>query len=106
MAVDEHPKHPSESRQAGGNDGLACENRSERSHGTNGFRLPTWLIPVAAFVVAILVVATIATLVSYARQSKDAQIVIAQLQETVVQQQLAEFEAITEGEITSEVTDK
>jgi two-component system, sensor histidine kinase and response regulator len=102
MAIDERP---SGSREAGGNDSLVRENRSEGYRGTNRFQFPAWLIPVAAFVVAILVALIIATLEYYSHQSHDAQIVLAQLQETADQQQLTEFEAITEGEVTSEITE-
>ena len=60
----------------------------------------------AAFVVAILVVVIILTLEGYADESNEAQIILVQLRETADQQQLAEFEAISEGEVTSEITEK
>ena len=89
MTID---RHSSGSREAGRNDGLPRGNRSERHQGRDGFRFPAWLIPVAAFVVAILVAVTILTLEGYGDESNEAQLVLAQLQETTDQQQLAEFQ--------------
>jgi two-component system, sensor histidine kinase and response regulator len=98
-------------KQLGKDDGVAgkitrSDWRSVRMRRGRGmFQLPAWLIPVIAIVIAIAAAFTIETLNDRARERSEAQILLARIQEAADEQAIFEWKAISEGEITSEVTD-
>ena len=65
-----------------------------------------WLIPLAAFVMAIAAAATIERLSEHALERSRAQNVLTKIKEQANHQQLAEFEAINEGEVSPEITEE
>ena len=73
--------------------------------GSAGRRQREWLVPVAVLAIAFLTAFVVERLYESAHRRHDAQIRLAQIEEEVNEQQLGEYEALVEGEVTPEVSD-
>ena len=73
---------------------------SEGHRGRGVSQLPRWFIPVATIVIALAAAWVIENLHENSIEKSNAQIVLLEIKEHGDHQQLAEFEAITEGEVS------
>ena len=65
-----------------------------------------WLVPVAVLVIALLTAVLVERLYESALQSRNVQTLLVQIEEEVNEQQLGEYEAIADGEVTPEVNEQ
>src|SRR4051812_19289349 len=73
--------------------------------GRGMFQLPAWLIPVTAIVIATAAAFTIETLNDRVGERSIAQILLSRVQGGAAEQAIFEWKAISEEDITSEVTE-
>jgi two-component system, sensor histidine kinase and response regulator len=73
--------------------------------GRGMFQLPAWLIPVTAIVIATAAAFTIETLNDRVGERSEAQILLSRVQGGAAEQAIFEWKAISEEDITSEVTE-
>jgi two-component system, sensor histidine kinase and response regulator len=78
--------------------------RSEMDRGRDSSQLPRWLIPVITILIALVAAWIMENLHERSIDGGRAQIVLAEVKEHGDHQQLAEFEAITEGEVSPAIT--
>ncbi|MDP9455302.1 MAG: PAS domain S-box protein [Actinomycetota bacterium] len=65
-----------------------------------------WILPAAVLVIAFLTAFVVERLYESALRSRDVQILLVQIEEEVNEQQLGEYEAISQGEVTPEAAEQ